>query len=313
MHCPRLDELPTPPEGKIGWPWTEQSEPLPDTMPDGSEWPRISIVTPSYNQGQFIEETIRSVLLQGYPSLEYIIIDGGSTDNSVEIIKKYEHWITYWVSESDRGQSHAVNKGIYHSSGTILNFLNSDDLFLPNAVAITAKVFAGDVDNLTVTYGRRFRVNEKGQIFDFDLPPNEINQLTFRLGCWIPSETFFFTRKIFDSLKGFNEKIEFALDYDFYLRCTQIGVKFLAIQDFMGIMRFHNTSKSVSALEVGKNEFVYLRKDILGDNLIAHITNCFCDLFLSKFIFHRDKFRKYIWKYLNKKKLNQLKVMLDSL
>ena len=105
-----LQDLPTPPEDKTGWPWTEQTEVFPDKMPDGSDWPRISIVTPSYNQGQFIEETIRSILLQGYPNLEYIIIDGGSNDNSVEIIKKYEHYLSYWISESDRGQSHAINK-----------------------------------------------------------------------------------------------------------------------------------------------------------------------------------------------------------
>ena len=86
----------------------------------GVWWPRISIVTPSYNQGQFIEETIRSILLQGYSNLEYIIIDGGSTDKSVEIIKKYEPWLSYWVSEKDRGQSHAINKGFGCSTGSFL-------------------------------------------------------------------------------------------------------------------------------------------------------------------------------------------------
>jgi len=121
MRCPRLKDLPSPPHGKKGWPWTEETPPLPDTMPDGRPWPRISIVTPSYNQAEFIEETIRSVLLQGYPDIEYIIIDGGSTDGSVKIIKKYEPWLTYWVSEPDRGQSHAINKGMKRATGEILN------------------------------------------------------------------------------------------------------------------------------------------------------------------------------------------------
>ena len=93
-------------------------------MPDGSDWPRISIVTPSYNQGQYIEETIRSILLQGYPNLEYIIIDAGSTDQTVEIIKKYEMFLSYWVSESDNGQAHAINKGLSLCTGEIFNWIN---------------------------------------------------------------------------------------------------------------------------------------------------------------------------------------------
>jgi len=133
MCCPRLNELPSPPAEKTGWPWTEESQQLPNKMADGSEWPKISIVTPSYNQGEFIEETIRSVLLQGYPNLEYIVIDGESIDNSVEIINKYSPWIAHWVSEQDRGQSDAINKGFAVSSGQICAYLNSDDLFLPEA------------------------------------------------------------------------------------------------------------------------------------------------------------------------------------
>ncbi|QUS59976.1 glycosyltransferase [Synechocystis sp. PCC 7339] len=136
-----LNDLPAPPPGKVGWPWTEGSDPLPKKMPDGSDWPRISIVTPSYNQGQFIEETIRSVLLQGYPGLEYIVVDGDSADETVEIIKKYERALHFWISEPDQGQADALNKGFIHATGEICAYLNSDDWLLPDTLHKVARAF----------------------------------------------------------------------------------------------------------------------------------------------------------------------------
>jgi len=138
MHCPTLKDLPPPPPAKSGWPWTEEPPQPLDAAPFASAWPRISIVTPSYNQARFIEETIRSVLLQGYPNLEYIIIDNGSSDGSLEIIKKYAPWLKHWMSEKDQGQSDALNKGFSLCSGEILAFLNSDDMFLPEALQTVA-------------------------------------------------------------------------------------------------------------------------------------------------------------------------------
>ena|SRR5215510_3616210 len=117
MPCPELSEILSPPQPKSGWPWNGESAKTPDLMPDGSPWPAISIVTPSYNQGKFIEQTIRSVLLQSYPNLEYMIIDGGSSDEGVEIIERYSGWLSYWVSEPDIGTECAAIRGSRLSSG----------------------------------------------------------------------------------------------------------------------------------------------------------------------------------------------------
>jgi hypothetical protein len=136
VRCPTLRDLPSPPPGRTGWPWTEASAPtLPPTTPDGQPWPRITIVTPSFNQGAFVEATLRSVLLQGYPDLEYLVLDGGSTDGSVEIIKKYAPWLSYWVSEPDGGQS---ARGLRRGSGLFATWINSDDMLCRDALVTHA-------------------------------------------------------------------------------------------------------------------------------------------------------------------------------
>ncbi len=140
MQCPNLAQLPPVPD-REGWPWTEETPQLPERMADGSPWPCISVVTPSYNQGQYIEETIRSVLLQGYPNLEYIVMDGGSSDNSLEIIQRYSPWLTYWTSERDEGQADAINKGFERANGKLIAWLNSDDIYYPGTVASSARAF----------------------------------------------------------------------------------------------------------------------------------------------------------------------------
>src|SRR5262249_56175880 len=133
---PSIEELPPPPAGRTGWPWTEGSRSLPDRMPDGSQWPKISIVTPNYNYKHYLEWTIRSVLLQGYPNLEYIIQDDGSTDGSVELIKRYERHLAYWASDPNSGQPSVINRGLRRSNGSILAYINSADSSPPRLVAI---------------------------------------------------------------------------------------------------------------------------------------------------------------------------------
>ncbi len=137
---PTIDELPAPPPGSTGWPWTEGSKLADAVMLDGSEWPLVSVVTPSFNQGQYLEETIRSVLLQGYPRLEYFVLDGGSRDGSLDVIRKYEKWITRWRSCKDGGQADAIATGLEWCNGEWFNFINSDDLLAPGTIAAVAEV-----------------------------------------------------------------------------------------------------------------------------------------------------------------------------
>ena len=162
MRCPTLSDLPAPPSGRTGWPWTEQSSRLPSRTPANRPWTRISVVTPSFNQGKFIEETIRSVLLQGYPNLEYVIFDGGSTDNSVEVIEKYSPWLTYWVSEPDGGQSDAINRGLKRASGDFATWINSDDMLCKDALNEQASRIGFEPN--TVYVGNCIYMNETGKI-----------------------------------------------------------------------------------------------------------------------------------------------------
>lgn len=234
-------------------------------MPDCSFWPKISIVTPSYNQGQFIEETIRSVLLQGYPNLEYIIIDGGSTDDSVEIIRKYEKSLTYWVSEPDQGQSDALNKGFQKSTGEILAFLDSDDTY--------------EKDTLK-TIGEYFRRNEDTDVFFGDM--NVIDEQGKNLGRWlevgfskrrfvygvagIPQPAAFFRKMAFERAGRLRNEFFCALDSDLWLRMCLDGARFHHMRKAFANYRRHSESKTSRYQDAVRSEEIRLRRELLGLN-----------------------------------------------
>ncbi|MBN2145990.1 MAG: glycosyltransferase [Anaerolineales bacterium] len=193
-------------------------------MADEIPWPQISIITPSYNQAPFLERTIRSVLLQGYPNLEYIIIDGGSTDGSVEIIRKYEPWLAYWVSEKDYGQSQAINKGLRRSSGEIIAWLNSDDIYLPGALSRVVEEMQSS--QAAIVYGECKLVDQNG---DFIADYRTENPVTFKnlihywkyhYGC-PPQPAVFFRRCVVDTVGYLDESLHYALDYEYWLRVAQ--------------------------------------------------------------------------------------------
>jgi glycosyltransferase involved in cell wall biosynthesis len=187
-------------------------------MPDGSPWPKISIVTPSFNQAQYLEETIRSVLLQGYPNLEYFIIDGGSTDGSVEIIKKYEPWLTYWVSEPDRGQSHAINKGWQHSTGEILGWLNSDDMLYPEALKQVAQAFKENPD-AGLIHGKVITINESGAPIGTLTGGNLLlhESITTSVNP-VAQPAAYITRTALNKVGVLDENLHVAMDWDLWIR-----------------------------------------------------------------------------------------------
>jgi len=218
MSCPNLMELPSPPKDKSCWPWNEETQEAPDAMSDGSPWPRISIITPSYNQGQFLEETIRSVLLQGYPNLEYIIIDGGSTDESLDIIKQYEPWLAYWVSEPDRGQSHAINKGLRRASGEIIAYLNSDDMYLTETIRKVVE-FLFQHEDVDVVYGDCRVVDEESHLI-YVARSREFDLFVELCRNFVKQPTVFMRRKLLDLVGYFDEELHYVLDIDYWFRAA---------------------------------------------------------------------------------------------
>lgn len=244
MRCSTLADLPPPPEGKTGWPWTEDSPQLPEKMPDGREWPKVSIVTPSFNQGVFIEETIRSVLLQGYPNLEYIIMDGGSTDESIDIIRKYESWITFWVSEPDSGQSNAINKGFKMATGEIVAWLNSDDLYTAGAIITIVKVFLKDPGR-TIVYGDCDIINETSRVVSHQKARKfELKKLYY--GNIFAQPASFMNAIKFNKVGFLDESLHYSMDYDLWMRLgyEHGGMQYIA--KTLALFRLHGNSKSVS-------------------------------------------------------------------
>jgi len=260
MRCPTLSKLPSPPPDKRGWPWTEESPQLTEKMPDGSPWPKISIVTPSLNQDQFIEETIRSVLLQGYPDLEYIIVDGGSSDDSVEIIKKYAQWLAFWVSEPDKGQSHAINKGFAHARGQVYAYLNSDDVYQPGALNTIAPVFSLE-DRTELVAGSCTFYEDRGQEeMCVATWPESMNYFLGPLALAFAQPAAFWNRELFQRVGGFDERLNFCFDREFFLRVGLSGINPRILPNGLAKYRVHQGTKFKTQLTKFYDESIQIVK-----------------------------------------------------
>jgi len=248
MRCPRLKELPPPPSGKTGWPWTEESLRLPSQMSDDRLWPRITVVTPSFNQEKFIEETIRSILLQGYPNLEYFVLDGASTDNSVDIIKKYSPWLEHWVSEPDGGQVNAIDRGLRWGSGLFATWINSDDMLCKNALFEHASrvgfskdvVYAGNC--IYVDQTGKPLYTHRARIYSFeDLV--RIRQV-WRTRGYIVQPEVLFPLELTMAIGGLNVNNQRTMDYELWGKLLQAGARFQYTDIPFAMFRKHQNQKT---------------------------------------------------------------------
>ncbi|MBI4633960.1 MAG: glycosyltransferase [Deltaproteobacteria bacterium] len=260
MRCPDLQDLPPHPPGRNGWPWDIEPIPSSTQFANNDPLPKISIVTPSFNQGGFLEETIRSVLLQGYPELEYIVIDGGSTDDSVEIIKKYSPWLHYWISEPDKGQSSAINKGFQMATGSLYAYINSDDLYEPCAFLSAATEFmkperpqllAGDCiifDESVVK--RTFKA----------WWPEEIGHLLKPFGSTFPQPAAFWSRDIYFQVGGFDENSHYVFDREFFLKIGLTGKAPLIVGKPLARYRDHADTKTAQTVRFYQESLPVIEK-----------------------------------------------------
>ncbi len=208
--------------------------------------PKISIVTPSYNQGKYLEKTILSVIEQGYPNLEYIIIDGGSTDESVEIIRKYEQHLAYWVSEPDRGQSHGINKGFERATGEIFGWLNSDDWYHPGALKTVGETFAANPDAGAVVGAGDMVYEETGNIVLIEAFPVTIESLCRSvLGQYFMQPSCFFTKMAWAQAGPLDESLHLAMDTDLWLSIAT-KYRFATISQNLSTTLVHPCAKTTA-------------------------------------------------------------------
>lgn len=237
------------------------------------EYPKITLVTPSYNQAQFIEATLQSVISQNYPNLEYIVIDGGSNDGSVEIIQRYAPHLTYWISEPDAGQTDALIKGFAKSSGIILNWLNSDDLLLPNSLLAVSQAYQESQADIIVGEDLHFR-GDRLDLPVFHFRPANYNypecyqfwksEFRYHQPCT------FFSKKIYEQSGGLNRDLHYLMDYDLYCRIlAQQDIKLTYLPQPLSAFRLHDSAKTARF----KSKFLEEQHQIFDQNLpMLHFT-----------------------------------------
>lgn len=239
--------------------------------------PKISIVTPSFNQGNYIEQTILSILDQNYPNLEYIIIDGGSTDNTIEVIKKYEDRITYWISEPDNGQSDALNKGLAKCTGDLFNWINSDDYLEPGALFELGQIFQQNQNVMLVCGNSRIFQTETNETLSLNRTGFDASiEQTMVMGSF-NQQGMFYKLSCIRALGGINENLHYVMDLELFFRyLLSFGIHRIFITEkLFGHFRLHTTSKTVAEDE----KFAIEKFNLFSYLLSIERENCFQNYF----------------------------------
>lgn len=210
------------------------------------KWPKISVVTPSFNMGQFIEEAILSVINQNYPNLEYLIIDGNSKDNTVEIIKKYERYLDFWVSEPDQGQSDAIIKGFSKCTGDLIIWLNADDVFFPGAFNAVAKEYMKDSSASIYTGGVAIGNKNNGPIKQCSFTPHDLIWSKRNAVFFIGQMSTFINRKVYLETSGIDMSLQQIMDRDLLYKLLKVNPRVVKVKEMIGFIRFHEDAKSSS-------------------------------------------------------------------
>jgi glycosyltransferase involved in cell wall biosynthesis len=220
--------------------------------------PRVSVITPSFNQGRYVARTVRSVLLQDYPNVEYLFLDGGSTDETMTAVAPYLGRFAYWRSSRDAGQSTAVHEGLARASGEVMGYLNSDDLLAPGALSRVMAYFQSHPE-VDAVYSHRLFIDERDIVTHAWLVAPHANYLICRWD-WLPQETCFWRRRLFERAGNVDPGLAFAFDYELFVRYMKAG-RFARLNTFLGAFRWHRDSKTASQFEtVGRREIDLVRK-----------------------------------------------------
>jgi glycosyltransferase involved in cell wall biosynthesis len=263
---PHLPALPAPKLGVLRQYPPRRLHPgrLPRPKPIHATLPTLSLVTPSFEQGQFLRHSLESVLDQKHPSLEYFVQDGGSSDESASILREFDGRLSGWDSTPDRGQAHAINVAFGQTTGEIMGWLNSDDLLMPGTLMFVARFFARN-PHVSVLYGNRILIDEGGfEVGRWVLPKHDSEIL--RWVDYIPQETLFWRRSLWDAVGGrLDESLQFAIDWELLLRFQEAGARFANVPHFLGAFRVHPRQKTSAQMDsLGATEIAALRRKYLG-------------------------------------------------